>query len=407
MWRCPVARDRVRRISLAIAIAFALALTTPIAAVAQAAKPFNPQVAVEVCNDGKFKTVSTVASCTGSQVPGAISDVRLRITQQEGEPLINAGKLQSEGFELPSGTSGPNYDKVGEGKVSINAIEPAFGVVSPLICLINQNPPDPGDHATVLAVVNIGGTQPCNPKSDPPPTVIIKLRIQGSGTSFTYGLDLGSGLGGGGIKLGTPIDLDVVFYGTSQPNTDVKPNTPGGVTVVKLPAEGGDYKWSGDFSDASGTKVTSTSTVVIEKPAPPPAPSSPLVPILVVIAIIGLLVLAYVLWSRSNKKKLGGGDWDYYDDEYGYDEYGYDQQGYDQGYAQQGQQGQPPQYDQGYDQQGQPPQYDQGYDQQRQQGQPPQYDQGYAQQGQQGQPPQYDQGYAQPGYDEYGQPLQR
>lgn len=357
-WRYSVSRGRARKILLTLVMAFVLFVATPLAASSQTeTKPFNPKVAVELCEGGKYKTPSTHPACEGEPLPGTNTDVRLRITQEEGEPLLNSGSLKSSGFPIPPGSTGPNYDKVGEGKVSIK--EASFGVVSPVICLVNQNPPASGDHATVIAIIVIGGAEPCNPKSTPPPTTCATLHIIGSGAEFQYKLELDLGGGsasgsvypcskgeslGGGIKLTTPIDLDIVFYGKSKPNADVKPATPGGVPIFKLPDQGGEFSWSGEFSDAAGTKVTSKSMVIVESPAPPPGPKSPIIPILVIVGIIVIGIVGYKIWSKSNQKKFQ--DWDYYDEYGDYDEsYG---GGYDQGY----QQGYDQSYDQGYDQSG-------------------------------------------------------
>lgn len=352
-----MSRGRACKLFVTLFMVGALIFALPVAATSQTeTKPFNPKVAVELCEGGKYKTPSTHPACEGEAVPGVNTDVRLRITQEEGEPLLNGGSLKSSGFPIPSGTTGPNYDKVGEGKVSIK--EASFGIVSPVICLVNQNPPAAGDHATVIAVIVIGGSEPCNPNSSPPPTTCATLHIIGSGTEFEYKLDLdlgGSGASGsaypcakgesiGDVKLTTPIDLDIVFYGKSKPNADVRPSTPGGVPIFKLPEQGGEYSWSGEFTDAAGTKVSTKALVVIEAPAPPPGPKSPLVPILVVAGIIVIAVVGYKIWSKSNQRKFQ--DWDYYD-EYGeYDESyggGYDE-GYDQGYGGEysDQYGQPP-----------------------------------------------------------------
>jgi hypothetical protein len=310
-----------RRLAVAVAtslLAMSFVLVhAPLAKAQQApapSRPFEVTFQVELCEDGQFPI--SKQPCEGEVRPGGNSDVRIVIQVPEGAPMLTGGYLRSTGILVSPGTSGPNYDKVGEGSIQIGVV--GIGTVGLLVCLVNKNPPDPGDTATVLAVANLSTTTPCKPEGA---TAIIPIRIKGSGDQFEYTLDLQAAAQAGGaassVQLTTPVDAQLVFYGMSKPNEDVSPPTEGGVPTMKFSDEAGTYQFLGHF-EGGGTSVDRQIPYDLVAPAPPKK-SNPWVPIgIAAIVVVIVAVVAWVIFSR--RPRYEEEEWEYYEEDVYYEE---------------------------------------------------------------------------------------
>lgn len=280
----------------------------------EATRPFDVTFNVELCTDGVFPT--SQQPCEGEVRPGGNSDVRVVLQIPEGAPFISGGYLRSTGIVITPGSEGANLDKVGEGRLQIGV--KGIGVVGLLVCLVNVNPPNPGDTATVLAVANLSTTTPCNPEGA---QAKLPLRIQGSGDQFEYRLDLEAAAAAGGaaaqVELTTPIDLQLVFYGVTRPNEDVSTPTEGGKPTMRFVDEPGTYQFLGHF-EGGGTTVEKQAPFELVAPAPPKK-SNPWVPLGIVAAVVVVIVvIGYVIWARRRRAEEEA--WEYYEEDVYYEE---------------------------------------------------------------------------------------
>ncbi len=311
---------RLAVVVLSLGLSFLLSLAYPTAwgQQTQPTKPFAVDFDVQLCDGGQFRSG---APCEGEMRPGASSDVLLQIKMEEGAPLLTGGYLRSTGFRLTPGTEGPNNDKVGEGNVKIGVV--GIGTVGLLACVVNQNPPDPGDTATLIVVLNISSTVPCDPG---PATARVKLKIKSIGEAeYEYTLDLAgaaaaAGGGASSIQLTTPVDISITFFGTSKPNEDVSPQTPGGAATMRFVDEPGDYQFTGHFEGPGGAVSDKSVTFSVVNPQPPKK-STNYVPIVVVVVILVIAaIVAYVVWSRRRREFEAAEDWEYYEEDVYYEE---------------------------------------------------------------------------------------
>ncbi len=284
----------------------------------QATRPFDVDLSVEVCEGGQFPRAGT--TCEGEPMPGQSADVLLQVRLEEGAPLLTSGYLRSSGFRVTPSAQGPDKDKVGEGNVKIGVV--GIGTVGLLACVINQNPPDEGDHATLVVVLNISSTVPCDPG---PALAKVKLKIKSMGEDrYEYTLDLtgaaaAAGQGGQAIELTTPVDISIPFFGKSQPNEDVSPATPGGMAFLTFVDEPGTYEFFGHFEGPGGAVSEKTISYDIFNPNPPKQ-STNVVPLVVVAAVIVVIaVVVYLAWSRR-RRFAAQEDWEYYEEEVYYEE---------------------------------------------------------------------------------------
>ncbi len=285
---------------------------------AQATRPFDVNLSVEVCDGGQFPRAGT--TCEGEPRPGQSADVLLQVKLEEGAPLLTSGYLRSSGFRVTPSSQGPDKDKVGEGNVKIGVV--GIGTVGLLACVVNQNPPDEGDHATLIVVLNISSTAPCDPG---PALAKVKLKIKSLGEDrYEYTLDLAgaaaaAGQGGQAIELTTPVDISITFFGKSQPNEDVSPATPGGMASLTFVDEPGMYEFFGHFEGPGGAVSEKTISYEIIDPNPPKKSTNvaPLVIAVVVIAVVAIVI--YLAWSRRRRSEAQE-DWEYYEEEVYYEE---------------------------------------------------------------------------------------
>jgi hypothetical protein len=282
----------------------------------QPTKPFAVDFDVQVCDGGQFKSGN---ACEGEPKPGQSADILLTIKQEEGAPLLTAGFLRSSGFKVTPSNEGANNDKVGEGNVKIGVV--GLGQVGLLACVVNQNPPEPGDTATLVVALNISSTAPCDPAAA---LAKVKLRIKSIGESeYEYTLDLaGAAAAAGGtseFQLTTPVDIAITFFGTSKPNEDISPQTPGGMPTLRFVDEPGSYQFLGHFEGPGGSVSDRQIAYEVINPQPPKK-STNFVPIVVVIVVlIVIAIIAYIAWSRRRAWE-GEEDWEYYEDEVYYEE---------------------------------------------------------------------------------------
>ncbi|MER3395916.1 MAG: hypothetical protein C4319_03935 [Acidimicrobiia bacterium] len=318
--RLKMQRSMIATLVSVVTAVFSLALPNVPAAAQQSTptKPFSVNFDVQFCDGGQFKTG---APCEGEPRPGESSDLLLLINQEEGSPLLAGGYMRSAGFRVTPGTEGANNDKVGEGNVKIGVV--GIGTVGLLACVVNQSPPDPGDTATLVVILNISSTTPCDPG---PAMAKAKLRVKSIGEAeYEYSLDLRAATasanapGGTSLQLTTPLEISLTFFGTSKVNEDVSPPTPGGLPTIRFVDQPGSYELVGHFEGPGGVASDKKISYEVINPQPPKKQTN-FLPIIVVIAVIVIIaILGYVLWSRRREAKSVE-EWEYYEEDVYYEE---------------------------------------------------------------------------------------